>query len=653
MCGIAGIVAFGNEPFAGGNAIQPMAAAMAKRGPDDEGFLVAVAANQSPILAYGEASCSINAIPNSYRPTVSINSLSEQPAFLWFAHRRLSIIDTSSAGHQPMSGANGRYWIIYNGEIYNFIEIRKELQQKGIKFISHSDTEVLIQAYVMWGKKLLPKLNGMFAFAIWDKLQNTIFFARDRIGIKPLYYTVINNKLVFASDIKTIIASGLYRPEVDEEGLYHALSYGVAPRPMTCFKHVQALPPACHLTLDIAQGKMQQECYWRLPVGTQQKDMSLVYATEKLDDLLHTSVQRRLVADVPIGSFMSGGIDSTTITAIAAQHKPDIVAFTLGYEGKECDYLNEVNEAKATAELYGMQHVVSMQRADCILDHINEIVRAYEEPFFSLSPNFLISKLAADNGVKVAFSGLGGDELFAGYQTFRWAKHWRVLKLLMPFIKIASKALPKYKRALDFGYIKQLSDLHGALMNNMSSYEKDQLFIKPPVDNMRSFEKLRELYLPEGVEFSDYIEAMSYMYIMNYISNHHVYRVDQFTMRFSVEGRFPLLDHELIEFVFKIPSHFKFHNGKQKFVLHELAKKYIDSSSLSMAKKGFDLPMDYWIRFQLWDYVVEKLQKLADRQVFNPQVITSIIKGFSNKRCDDYTLWSLVGTELWYEEFID
>lgn len=652
MCGIAGIVSFNKDFFQGAKHLHQMADAMESRGPDDEGFLVG-ALGEALHPAYGKASNNINEIPPHFRPKQHIESLYSERGDIFLAHRRLSIIDLKSTGHQPMSTPDGRYWIIYNGEVFNYQEIAQELIQEGVKLFGHSDTEVILHAYALWGTLALEKFNGMFAFTILDTKDKTLFCARDRIGIKPFYYTIQNNRFIFASDIKTIIASGLYKPEVNLEGLYHAMSYGVAPRPLTSFKDVFALEQSHWMKINISSGRMEKKPYWQIPINAQDHSLSEKAAVELLDDAITRSVRYQLHSDVPIGTFMSGGVDSTTISAIASKHHPSIKAFTLGFEGEQAAYLNEIDEARATAAMYDMEHIVHMQKPEAILDEINGCVRAYEEPFFSLSPNLIISKLVASHGVKVVLNGLGGDELFAGYKTFQLARQYNLLRLLLPFLKIVSVYHPRWRRALDLSFVKSNADLHGALLNNMSSYEKNKLFIDESVKHLRSVEKLRELYLPENEKFSDYIEAMSYMYMMNYISNHHVYRVDQFTMKYSIEGRFPFLDHHVVETAFKIPSKYKMQGKVGKYILREVAKKYIHSSSLTMKKKGFDLPMDFWIRHVLKDLVHEKLNHLSKRDIFHPHAVQAVAKSFEKKRCDDYTLWQLVGIELWLEEFID
>lgn len=653
MCGIAGIIGVNGTTFEYSNAIAQMASAMKHRGPDDEGYLLINTHTKKQTIAYGHDTKNISTIPKHYRPSKFISDTQAEPYDIFLAHRRLSIIDLKATGHQPMISNCQRYSIIYNGEIYNYKLIAEELKKEGVQFTSTSDTEVILYAYMHWGVDCLQKFNGMFAFAIYDKEEQSFFFARDRMGIKPFYYTIQNGKFIFASDIKTIIASKVYKAEVNLEGLYHAMSYGAAPRPMTCFENVFALEQSHWMKLQVHTGKIIKKSYWSIPINQQQDSMTEQDASELLDSKLTSAVRLRLISDVPVGTFMSGGIDSTTISAIAAKNHPNIKAFTLGFTGKEAEYLNEIPEATATAQMYDMDHIIHRQKPEAILGEIDACVEAYEEPFFSLSPNLIISKLVANNNTKVVLNGLGGDELFAGYNSFKLGKKFSILKILLPFLKIASNFYPKYQRALDLQHVKSVTDYHGALKNNMSSHEKNKLFISDTVKDIVSLEKIRELYLPKDAQFSDFIEAMCYMYMMNYIGNHHVYRVDQFTMKYSIEGRLPFLDHNVVETAFKIPSKYKLVNNTGKYILRKVAEKHIHHSSLSMKKKGFDLPMDYWIRNTLSHFVKEKLQSLSQRDLFNRKEINNISKAFNKNYCDDYTFWQLIGIELWLEKFID
>ncbi len=495
------------------------------------------------------------------------------------------------------------------------------------------------------------RLRGMFAFAIWDDIKKQLFCARDRVGIKPFYYTLQNNRFIFGSDIKTILASKLYQAEINIEGLYHCLSFGVAPRPLTCFKGIEALPQAHWMLID-QDGKCQQAPYWSVPIGTQDQSLSLNDSVDLIEEKLTQSVKRRLVSDVSVGTFMSGGIDSTLITAIAAKQHPGIKAFTLGYEGYADDY-NEVPQAQATARMYPLEHIIKTIRAESLLEHIETNILNYEEPFYSLSPNFLISQLVKENDVTVVLNGLGGDELFAGYRHSKWANRRWWMKLAAPFFSPLKNVKDVYARISDLRYATTADKHYNVLFTIMSEHMKQKLMHGHPVNHLNSIEATSELYVKDSQAFTDNIEAMCYMDLMHYIGNHHVYRIDQFTMAFSLEGRFPFLDHEVIEAAFRIPSKHKIHRGEQKYVLKQLAKKYIAPECIAMKKKGFSLPMAHWIKNELNPYALSKLEALAQRDLFCKKTIWDIWDNFNKGTMDSRYVWQLVSVEAWLELFFN
>ncbi len=652
MCGISGIVSFSSSKYPFAENLYRMSSQMRNRGPDDEGFLLMHRGQEKPNTFFGDVSPpEVKNILSSNFSGKHIKEAFGISAHAGFAHRRLSIIDLSHQGHQPMCANDRRYWIVYNGEIYNYLEIKSQLKSLGYSFSGKSDTEVLLNAYVQWGPDCLQKLNGMYAFSIWDDKEKTLFCARDRIGIKPFYYTFQDSQFIFASDIKTLIASGVYKPEPNWEGVYHAMSFGVAPRPMTSFKDVLALQQGHWMKID-PNGKATIKCYWKLPVGTQDLSMDQRTARNLLDEALHKSVERRLVSDVPVGTFMSGGVDSTTISAIASQKHPGIKAFTLAF--KDSSDLDELTQAKATSSMHSMQHLIKLIQPDSAIDGLKETTLCYEEPFYSLSPNFIISKFVAENDIKVVLSGIGGDELFGGYNYYRWARWWQLFRKLSPLIRIISPLLGRKGE-----YLKRISNaksadrLHSALFSQFMENEKRELFAPGMPKDWESTEYLHKIYVGEKLKFSDEFEAMSYMDIVNYIGNHHVYRMDQFTMHFSIEGRLPLLDHELIELAFRIPNKFKIANGTGKVILRKVAQKYIHPSCLKMGKKGFSLPMNFWMHNSLKEFVKEKLKMVAVRDFINGEEVKIITRKFFENRIPYTRIWSLVSLELWLESFFE
>ena len=639
MCGIVGVVNIGRSTNLNGS-LQKMAQSIERRGPDDEGYLFWSEDNHKVFRGDHTVQNNIDA---PYFPSEHISSANTLSSQIAFGHRRLSIQDLSAFGHQPMCDKDEKYWIVFNGEIYNYKEIRRELEVLGCLFYSYTDTEVIIHAYAQWGVKALDKFNGMFSFALIDTIKNEVFFARDRIGIKPFYYTQSNDQFIFGSTIQSIIASNLYTPEVDWEGLSQNFSFQIAQRPNTCFENIKAIEPGYYMILDLSSGDLKKERYWDIPTNIQDFSLSEKKAAELLEEALYTSVNHRLISDVEVGSFMSGGVDSTTVSAMASMLQPNIKAFTLAYNGKYSEY-NEYEEAAKTAEMHDMDHIVSYVDESLILDNIDSIVMGYEEPYNSLPANFSVSKIVADNDIKVVLSGLGGDELFAGYDLYRKLPRWEKLKKMNTLTSIIPAGV--HSKADKVKTISEINDIEQYYAQYYSSYsikDKQRLFTKA-FDSTNVIEKL---YKSEKRLFTDNIEAISYYNLKSYIGNHHVRAVDQFTMHFSIEGRFPFLDHNLVELASRIPSKYKIKGDQQKYILKKVAEKYIAPECLNMNKKGFSLPLNHWIKGDLKDFTNDNILGLKTKGLFNNKEIDKIVKAKNSKK-----IWQLVMTNLWLEKFI-
>ena len=651
MCGIAGILSFNHHRTAT-DAIQLMTRAMRHRGPDDEGYL-AIHDSGNGLTVYGgdDTPETVFQSNTAYSPTRESSRKIPEETYLMLGHRRLSIIDLSPAGHQPMCTEDERYWIVYNGEIYNFRAIRDELVSLGVAFNSNSDTEVVLKAFRQWGADSLNRFNGMWAFAIWDRRKKKLFCSRDRIGIKPFYYHVCDKYLIFASDIKTLIASKLYSAAPDWEGVYHAMSYQCAPRPMTCFNGVKALSQGHWMAVDLT-GHIETKSYWRMPYGNIDHERTETQWIEALDNALNRSVERRLVSDVPVGTYMSGGIDSTTLSVIAAQKHNGIKAFTLSF-GERYRDADELPQAKATAAMWPMRHIWKEVNPEIVLSEIDNIVNCYEEPSLSLGPIYVISQLAIENQVPVVLSGIGPDELFGGYGLHSYLSLWRWLKPFRRILSISSglnDTIQKVSRLAD------CADIFEYYVNTISIFsekEKKELFILPEAKSWNSFEILKKQYQLEGKKFSSNLEALSYLDMINYIGNHHLYRGDQFSMHFSIECRYPYLDHEYIELACRVPDRYRVKNGKGKYIQRRISERYIHPSCLNMKKKGFSFPLNYWMKHQIKELVLEKIERLKKRDIFNSSNIDRIMKNFYGKGMNANKLWFLVSTELWLEKLID
>ncbi len=641
MCGIVGIISL--EPDKLSENIFLANNQMKKRGPDDEGFVLIN--KQNIDICYGK-NTPLDSFEDTqiFYPKADIKSIFGNKYNIALGHRRLSIVDLSPHGHQPMCDYSQRYWIIFNGEVYNFKEIRKELQFLGYTFVSETDTEVVLKSFIHWESKCLYKFNGMFAFAIYDKEKNKMFLARDRIGIKPLYYTFQKNRFIFASDIKTIIASKLYTPEVNWEGLYHNFSFSMAPRPMTAFKDLYSLRQAHYMKIDCQTLKYRDTEYWDITTNIQDNSMTENDATELLEEELSRSIKYRLVADVDVGTFMSGGIDSTTISAMASKIHPNIKAFTLSFD-KSINMYDEVEEAKATARINNINHIISKLDADVVLNNLDSMVLGYEEPFHHVAANFAISEIVKNNDVKVILNGLGGDELFAGYGLYANLAIWKKISKLNFLVNMLPGFLhTKIKSLKKIAMSKNIYQYYSLSYSNFTDIEKKRLFNK-------DYNSLGQIYKSYGKKdkiFTDDLELLSYLDIKSYIGNHHVHRTDQFTMYFSIEGRFPFLDHNLIEKAFTIPSKYKLNKGTQKYILRKVAQRYIAPECLSMKKKGFGLPLEFWFNNNLKQLSKDSIQSLKKRKIFENKEIDNIMnqKNITQK-------WHLVMFELWYKKFIE
>ncbi len=628
-----------------------MTHAMTSRGPDDEGYLLVGENVDCRCFSGDDTPSAKNYKGLPFFPDTHIATALSLPSILGLGHRRLSILDLSPGGHQPMCTRDGRYWIVFNGEIYNFKELAQQIRSHTIDYYGRSDTEILLNAYAILGKKCLDYLNGDFAFAIWDNKKRKLFCARDRVGIKPFYYTIQNNQFIFASDIKTIIASGLYTPSPDPEGLYLAMAFGIAPRPLTAFKDVKALEQGTWLEIDVT-GTLTKGRYWDIPIGTQDDTMTEDEAAELLEHELQKATRLRLVADVYVGTFMSGGIDSTTISAMASRYHQGIKAFTLAYENNAPE-MDETLQAIATAKMNPIEHIVHTVNPDDSLQYLKQWIEGYEEPFDGLAANYVISQLVRDNNVTVVLNGLGGDELFAGYGYYRFASLWPWVKMIRPLTCMSAFGRDsKIGRIIGLGLLRSPAEFHTYLFSKSSDAYRQSLFPNVSFSKKYTISRLQQLYAHEKV-FDDPIGAMSYMDLMNYIGNHHVHRVDQFTMAHSIEGRFPFLDHHVIDAAFKIPSKYKIKSGLQKYILRKIAQKYIHSSCLSMKKKGFGLPHRKWMQGPLKKLVKDKIEKLKERRIICPQTVVKMYKKYMNQKIIYTKIWHLVALELWFERFID
>ncbi len=630
MCGISGIINLKNpKPIS--LALQNMTKSMLRRGPDDEGYLLY---NDAIIFPFGEDSI--------VKSTIHITETKDTPFKIGFGFRQLKIIDLSEKSHQPMEDLSKNFHIVFNGEIYNFKEIKNELIGLGHRFFSNSDTEVILNAYKQWKEKSLKKFNGMFALAIFDKIKNEIFIARDRMGIKPLYYFHKDDLFIFSSTIQAITDSGLYEPEINKNGLWQNFRFSIAQRPETSFKNIYALEAGHFLKINLNNNHFHNKQYWQIPTNIQDFSLSEEKSKKLIEESLFNAIKNRLVSDVEVGTFMSGGVDSTTVSAIASKLHPNIKALTLGF--KEYKNFNEVDQAKDTAKLNAIDHCVQNISIQQILHNIQQIATAYDEPYQGISANYQLGKMASENKLKVVLSGLGGDELFGGYDVYNKLKFWQFSKKIKQLSSVIPPIHPKLKRIKQLAGYADVAEFYSHYYTLYTDAELALLFN----DKYNTTSLIKDRYLKENIVFTDDFEQISFYNLKSYVGNHQLRAIDLSMMYFSVEGRIPMLDHNFIETAYKIPTKFKIKNNSQKFILKQVAKKHIAPSCLKMNKKGLNLPLKQWMQNELNSFIQDNINSLKSRQIFNNLAIESVLKSNQHNK-----IWQLVSTELWLQKFFD
>jgi len=579
--------------------------------------------------------------------------------FVALGHRRLSIIDLSEAANQPMSDDDGKLWIVFNGEIYNFLEERKRLESKGYRFRTRSDTEVVLNLYKERGFSLLERLRGMFAFCIYDKENRLLFLARDRVGKKPLYYSFKDGVFSFASEPKALLKCGSLTPVPDFRSLSYYLSLGYIPSPWSAFEGVRKLPPASFIVVN-EKGVSDPQLYWEL--DHRKKDyLSEDEWCEIIRESLREAVKLRLISDVPIGVFLSGGIDSSAVTAIMSEFSSDVKTYSVGFTWGDYD---ERAYARVVAQRFSTDHhefVVS----PTLDEALPWIVRYYDEPFGDSSaiPSLYVSKVASSS-VKVVLNGDGGDENFAGYERYKGvALAEKVLSIpgspllgrlggLLPFPKRRG-FMRKVRRFLEFLSGK---DLFSFYYGTMSYFKRDDLepLLGP---SWESKDYLGEGYL-RGLydRFSDLkkVDRFLAVEIRSYLPEDLLVKMDRATMAFSIEGRSPLLDHLFMERMARIPPELKLKGFKSKYIFKRALKGILPDEILNRGKMGFGVPLEHWFRGELAPFVKENLYggALVKEGLLSlggvKRLVESHVEGKSNEW---HRIWLLLVLEYWWREW--
>jgi len=629
MCGICGYFAF-KDNISSRN-ILAMNFAIQHRGPDDEGFW----------LSDGLKTHNFSGKDSTEKIKSLLPILEEEMSKIALGFRRLSIVDLSENGHQPMNSDDGEITITFNGEIYNFKTLRKQLENENVSFKSNSDTEVILKGYQKWGNSVFEKLDGMFSICIVDIPKKKIILSRDRIGLKPLFYTQNENGLVWASEIKALLKNEWVKPEINWNGVYTNFLFQTTLAPETCFKGIFSLEPGSLMTIHLENHSIIKETFWKLPSIKNNQD-SEEKAITKIDELLAKSVSEQLYADVPVTSMMSGGIDSTLITSKAKPFKNDINAFTISYQFSE----DEVKNASLVAKNLDIKHHIKKVSDDDVLTDLKENIQHFEEPYSSLEVLMNAAEYAKNLGFKVVLSGNGADELFAGYSHSLKLKKWLLLRnfnFVKHFIFTKNAFSEKVKNYFSQDF---MFDFFRQSQVGMKPNEA-KLIINPSI--FKEIEQnLGKYHLSDSKNYKGYFE-----YDMKYsLSSHHVFRDDLSAMKYGVEFRYPYLSNELIDYVATLPENFRYNGVQNKPLLRKVAKKYLPKEVLNMPKRGFSFPLSYFIKNKekVRVFIDENLESLKKRNFFNPEIIDQWWNN-QNDVYDCVKIFQLVTFELWYQKY--
>lgn len=643
MCGIAGFWQAKRSSEDPLRVLQAMTASLAHRGPDDSGHFF------------------------------------DSATGIGLGFRRLAIVDLSPAGHQPMASASGRYTIIFNGEVYNFEEIRKELGP-GYRWRGHSDTEVMLEAIERWGlESAVKRFLGMFAFALWDHLERRLFLVRDRLGIKPVYYGFVGRNFVFASELKAVREYPEFEGEIDRSALALYMRYAYVPSPHCIYNGLWKLPAGHILALSSPSEQPTLSCFWSAGDVAKAGLESQVRGSDEeivaqLEEKLKQAVALRMIADVPLGAFLSGGVDSSTVVALMqAQSSRPVKTFTIGFHEDE---YNEAAYAKRVAQHLGTDHTELYVTPREAMDVIPLLPRMYDEPFADSSqiPTYLVSKLARQR-VTVSLSGDGGDELFGGYDRyFRTRSIWNSTRWVpQPLCRTAGKliqaipqghidrvyswavaAVPSRKRWARVGYkAHRLAGFLG-FRDPIAIYEHALSYWAPSEVVTSAAEPETIVRFIKNSAWVPTLEGrMMLIDLVNYLPDDILVKVDRASMAVSLEARIPVIDHRVVEFAWKLPLHFKIRQGVSKWILRQVLYKHVPARLIERPKMGFGVPIASWLRGPLRQWAEDLLcpDSFARHGLFNPAIIRQKweehLAGFNHWH---YLLWNALMFQDWFSQ---
>ena len=631
MCGIAGFCDFSKK--SSNDIFKNMTDAMYHRGPDDSGYFWDE--NEYSQIALG--------------------------------HRRLSILDLSAHGHQPMSFEH--LDIVFNGEVYNFKEIKKELLELGYSFHSDSDTEVILKSYHQWGTKAVDKFNGMFAITIYDKKANKLIFIRDRAGVKPFYYYKKDSLILFSSELKSFHNHPDFQKDINKSSLSLYLQFGYIPEPHSIFKNTYKLKAGHYIEIDLKSQKFEEIKYWDVVdfYNKPKLDISQNEAIEKTEELLKSSFEYRMVSDVPVGVFLSGGYDSSVVTAILQKQRTEkLNTFTIGFKEKGFD---EAPYAKEVAKYLGTNHTEYYCTQKDALEIIPKLCEIYDEPFGDSSaiPTILVSQLARKD-VTVSLSADGGDEIFAGY-----SKYTTALQYFNKFKSIPNSVKSLVKLGMDninpnhipilsntYNFATRYEKING-ILKAKSSVEAmkytSEYFTKKERDTILNvhFDDLKTNFDIQIADTNDEMNQMLAIDYKTYMIDDILTKVDRATMSVSLEGREPLLDYRIVEFVSQLPSNLKYKDGDKKWLLKQITHKYLPKEMMDRPKQGFGVPLTEWFRDELKEYFMIYLdeRRIEKEGLFNSKEVVRLRDSYlSGNRENVQKLWFLLMFEMWYEKWM-
>ena len=579
-------------------------------------------------------------------------------------HRRLAVIDLSSEADQPFHSTDGRLSIVFNGEIYNFQDVRQELEGRGCVFRTRSDTEVILHAYRELGPDCLDRLRGMFAFAIWDAGARRLFAARDCVGKKPFYYRIDADGLAFASEPKAFLAEPGFTPDPDPAALYHYLSFQYVPSPASAFRGLTRLPAGHYLEADSAGVRVER--YWSLKYAPKH-DWTGEQAEEELLDRLRSATRLRMISDVPLGAFLSGGVDSSVIVALMAEAASGPVkTFSIGFDDAR---FNELPHARAVAERFGTDHHEAVVRPDAV-GILPKLVWHYNEPYADSSaiPSFYLAEMTRRH-VTVALNGDGGDESFAGYERYLASVLAQRAELIPAPVRRAVARVAQAVPVAAFGttkaraarFLSAAADSterrYSRWMFHFDDERKRELCtpeFQAAAQGADSTARLESMF--ERADGDGLVDALLRVDVGSYLVDDLLVKMDIATMAFGLEGRSPLLDREVMECAARLPSRFKLRGKEKKYLLRRIARRFLPAGIIDRPKMGFGVPLEHWFRHDLKELTHDVLlgPRLRQRGYFNMPVIERLVREHEQGvRSWHYPIWNLLMFELWHRTFID